>query len=51
MGARRQGDRVVHIHEGFHAGNLSLRTFALMGHRAHDSRLPDDLVAASVSRF
>jgi 4,5-DOPA dioxygenase extradiol len=46
MGARRQGDRVVHIYEGFHGGNLSLRTFALIGQRAYDSRLPDELIAA-----
>ena len=46
LGARRPGDRVVHIHEGFHAGTLSLRTFALVGRRAYDSRLPDELVAA-----
>lgn len=47
MGARRQGDRVAHLYEGFHGGNLSLRTFALMGRRADDSRLPDDLITAA----
>lgn len=43
LGAALRGDRVVHLHEGFHAGNLSLRTFALMGRRATDTRLPDEL--------
>jgi 4,5-DOPA dioxygenase extradiol len=47
LGARREGDRIVHLYEGFHAGNLSLRTFALMGRRAEDSRLPDGLTVAA----
>lgn len=47
LGAGLPGDRVVHLYEGFHAGNLSLRTFALMGRRATDTRLPDDLVAGA----
>jgi len=46
MGARRQGDRAVHIYEGLHGGNLSLRTFALMGRRSNDMRLPDELAVA-----
>lgn len=45
LGTALRGDRVVHLHEGFHAGNLSLRTFALMGRRATDARLPDELIA------
>jgi 4,5-DOPA dioxygenase extradiol len=47
LGAALPGDCPVPIFEGFHAGNLSLRTFALMGRRAADKRLPDDLVAAA----
>ena len=49
LGAALRGDRVVHLHEGFHAGNLSLRTFALMGRRATDARLPDELTAGGAA--
>ncbi len=47
LGARCPGDRCVHLFEGFHAGNLSLRSVALMGRRVNDARLPDDLTAAA----
>lgn len=47
LGAALRGDRVVHLYEGFHAGNLSLRTFALMGRRGTDARLPDELTVDS----
>jgi 4,5-DOPA dioxygenase extradiol len=49
LGARQPGDRVVHLYEGFHAGNLSLRTFALHGRRATDARLPDELTAGAAA--
>lgn len=47
LGARCPGNRCVQLFEGFHAGNLSLRSFALMGRRVNDSRLPDDLTVAA----
>jgi 4,5-DOPA dioxygenase extradiol len=47
LGARCPGDRCVHLFEGFHAGNLSLRSFALMGRRVEDARLPDSLIVAA----
>ncbi len=43
LGARLPGDRVSTLFEGFHAGNLSLRTFVLAGQRQVDRRLPDEL--------
>ena len=43
LGARMQGDRVVTLFEGFHAGSLSLRTCLLVGRRTSDLRLPDEL--------
>lgn len=43
LGARMQGDRVVTLFEGFHAGSLSLRTCLLVGRRKSDLRLPDEL--------
>jgi 4,5-DOPA dioxygenase extradiol len=49
LGARQIGDRAVQIYEGFHAGNLSLRTFALLGKRATDERLPDELTAGAAA--
>ncbi len=45
LGAMLRGDRVVHLYEGFHAGSLSLRSFALLGRRSTDTRLPDELTA------
>jgi 4,5-DOPA dioxygenase extradiol len=44
LGSFEQGDRVHHLFEGFHAGILSLRCFALAGRRKEDLRLPDPLV-------
>jgi 4,5-DOPA dioxygenase extradiol len=46
LGTRLEGDRVLHLYEGFHGGNLSLRTFALLGRRADDVRLPDAMAVA-----
>jgi 4,5-DOPA dioxygenase extradiol len=46
LGARLEGDRVLHLYEGFHGGNLSLRSFALLGRRADDVRLPDAMAVA-----
>jgi 4,5-DOPA dioxygenase extradiol len=43
LGARLAGDRVSTLSEGFHAGNLSLRSFVLAGRRDTDRRLPDEL--------
>lgn len=40
LGARLPGDCCHGIYEGFHAGILSLRTFALAGRRQGDLRLP-----------
>lgn len=49
LGARQTGDRAAQICEGFHAGNLSLRSFALLGKRATDERLPDELTAGAAA--
>jgi 4,5-DOPA dioxygenase extradiol len=49
LGTMLEGDRVVHLFEGFHAGNLSLRSFALMGRRATDVRLPDELTVGAAA--
>lgn len=49
LGAVQPGDRVAHLYEGFHAGNLSLRSFALIGRRATDARLPDGLTAGAAA--
>jgi hypothetical protein len=43
LGATLQGDRVMTLFEGFHAGALSLRTCLLVGRRKDDLRLPDEL--------
>lgn len=43
LGARLQGDQVTTLVEGFHATNLSLRSFVLAGRRPTDRRLPDEL--------
>ena len=43
LGAHMQGDRVITLFEGFHAGVLSLRTCLLVGRRKDDLRLPDEL--------
>lgn len=40
LGARLQGDIVHPLHEGFHAGILSLRTFVVAGRRKEDHQLP-----------
>jgi 4,5-DOPA dioxygenase extradiol len=45
LGARLPGDAVTPLIEGFHGGNLSLRSFVLSGRRAGDRRLPDGLTA------
>jgi 4,5-DOPA dioxygenase extradiol len=47
LGAAMQGDRVLPIFEGFHAGSLSLRTCLLAGRRKDDLRLPDALSSAA----
>jgi 4,5-DOPA dioxygenase extradiol len=44
LGLLMQGDRTRTIHEGFHAGALSLRSLAFGGRRLEDWRLPDVLV-------
>lgn len=44
LGLMMQGDRTRTIHEGFHAGALSLRSVAFGGRRQEDWRLPDTLV-------
>jgi len=46
LGARLPGDVVSWLTEGFHGGNLSLRSFALAGRRPEDQRLPPDLTFA-----
>jgi 4,5-DOPA dioxygenase extradiol len=43
LGARLDGDRVSTLVEGFHATNVSLRSFVLAGRRPADRRLPDEL--------
>ena len=44
LGLMMQGDQTRTIHEGFHAGALSLRSLAFGGRRQEDWRLPDLLV-------
>lgn len=44
LGANLQGDRIMTLYEGFHAGALSMRTCLLVGRRKDDLRLPDDLI-------
>jgi 4,5-DOPA dioxygenase extradiol len=43
LGARLTGDVVFPLAEGFHAANLSLRSFVLKGKRSEDNRLPTEL--------
>lgn len=43
LGTRLPGDVVSWLVEGFHAGNLSLRSFVLAGQRPEDQRLPAEL--------
>jgi 4,5-DOPA dioxygenase extradiol len=43
LGTYQKGDCVHHVFEGFHAGVLSLRSFALAGRRTEDLHLPDAL--------
>lgn len=43
FGAHLPGDQVTTLFEGFHATNLSLRSFVLAGRRPSDKRLPDEL--------
>jgi 4,5-DOPA dioxygenase extradiol len=39
LGSHLPGDRILHVHEGFHAGNLSLRACLLVGRRKDDGRI------------
>ena len=47
LGARLTGDVVSTLAEGFHAANLSLRSFILKGQRSEDHRLPTELTLGS----
>ncbi len=49
LGANLQGDRILTLFEGFHAGSLSMRTCLLVGRRKDDLRLPDALIAGSAA--
>jgi 4,5-DOPA dioxygenase extradiol len=48
LGARLPGDVVSTLAEGFHAANLSLRSFILKGKRSEDHRLPNELTLGGV---
>jgi 4,5-DOPA dioxygenase extradiol len=49
LGANLQGDRIMTLFEGFHAGSLSMRTCLLVGRRKDDLRLPDALISDSAA--